>query len=121
MRSEFQYPLRRGFFFWAAGSYICAASTSTPAAVIHSRVTSMIPSSSPTRSFLGNRQAALHKLNQDVGRGGKDGLRAAIGVGSDELERPVTDAEDALPAMPVQHSRCQLLANACMAASRVGS
>ena len=74
----------------AVGSYICAASTSTPAAVIHSRVTSMIPSSSPTRSFLGNRQAALHELNQDVGRdtlGRKDRLRAAIGVGSDELER----------------------------------
>jgi hypothetical protein len=84
----------------------------------------MIPSSSPTRSFLGNRQAALHELNQDVGRdtlGRKDGLGAAIGVGSDELERPVTDVEDALPAMPVQHSRCQDLANACIAASRVGS
>jgi hypothetical protein len=49
--------------------------------------------------------------------------RVAVNLG--ETRRcqlcPVTDVEDALPVMPVQLSRCQDLANACIAASRVGS
>jgi hypothetical protein len=39
-----------------------------------------------------DRKAATHELNQDVGRdtlGRKDGLRAAVRVGNDELERTV--------------------------------
>ena len=44
------------------------------------------------------------KLNQGVGGdvlGRKDGLGAAIGVGSDELERTPANAGDALASCPV--------------------
>ena len=50
------------------------------------------------------RQAASHKLNQDVGGdvlSRKDGLGAAIGVGSDKLERTAANAGDALVSCPV--------------------
>jgi len=46
------------------------------------------------------RQAASHKLNQDVGRdvlGRKDGLSADIGVGGDYLQRAVTGRLRAAP------------------------
>ena len=89
MRSGF---LRRGFFFWAAGSYMRAASTRIPDSVIHSFVTSSTPSSSSPALDPCDRKAATHELNQDVGRdtlGRKDGLRAAVRVGNDELERTV--------------------------------
>jgi hypothetical protein len=101
-----------------------AASTSTPSAVIHSLVTSMIPSSSPTRSFLAiARPLCTSSIKTSAGilSAARMASVQPSGWGSDELERPVTDVEDALPAMPVQHSRCQDLANACIAASRVGS
>jgi|GEM_PF-5434652 len=69
-----------------------AASTRIPDSVIHSFVTSSTPSSSVAALDPCDRKAATHELNQYVGRdtlGRKDGLRAAVRVGNDELERTV--------------------------------
>ena len=44
-------------------------------------------------------------------------LAAAVGVRGDDLKRSATDAEDTLVTGAL-HSRCQLLANACMASHK---
>ena len=102
-------------------SYGRAASTCFPASVIHTLVTSSALSSSTTVSLFAItkplRTSSIKNVGRDVPKACKHRFSAAVGVRGDDLKRSATDAGDTLVTGAL-HSRCQLLANACMASHK---